>query len=172
MLQKNIKGMMRTKYKVLGFCLISIVFIGCDRATKDFAKIHLRDKEPLSWFHNTVRLEYAENTGAFLSFGEDLPKSMSFWLFSALPLLFLSGFFIYALKKSGTMNFLEMLAFTLIFSGGIGNIIDRILFDRHVTDFMNVGIQGLRTGIFNFADVYVTLGVLLLVLKNIRIASK
>jgi signal peptidase II len=163
---------MKTKYRILVFCLISMVFIGCDRATKDLARMHLKDKEPWSWFHNTVRLEYAENTGAFLSFGEDLPRSISFWLFSALPLLFLSGFFIYALKRSATMNFLEMLPFTLIFSGGIGNIIDRILFDRHVTDFVNLGIRGLRTGIFNFADVYVTLGVLLLVLKNIRIAFK
>jgi signal peptidase II len=163
---------MNTKYKILVFCLISMVFIGCDRATKDLARMHLKDREPLSWFHNTVRLEYAENTGAFLSFGENLPRSISFWLFSALPLLFLSGFFIYVLRRSGTMNFLEMLPFALIFSGGIGNIIDRILFDRHVTDFMNLGIQGLRTGIFNFADVYVSLGVLLLVFKNIRIAYK
>ena len=163
---------MKIKYKILVFCLISIVFIGCDRATKNLARIHLKDKEPLSWFHNTVRLEYAENTGAFLSFGEGWPKSISFWLLSALPLLFLSGFFVYALKRSGTMNFLEMLPFTLIFSGGIGNIMDRILFDRHVTDFMNLGIQSIRTGIFNFADVYVTAGVIILVWRKIRNANK
>jgi signal peptidase II len=163
--------MATAKFKILIFCLISIVFIGCDRATKDLARIHLKDKEPLSWFHNTLRLEYAENTGAFLSFGEEWPKSISFWLLSAVPLLFLCGFFVYALKRSGAMNFIEMLPFTLIFSGGIGNIMDRILFDRHVTDFMNLGIQGLRTGIFNFADVYITAGVLMLLLKNIRNAT-
>ena len=52
-----------------------------------------------------------------------------------------------------------MFPFAFIFSGGIGNIIDRIMFDRHVVDFMNLGVNNLRTGIFNFADVYVTTGV-------------
>jgi len=33
--------------------------------------------------------------------------------------------------------------------------------DRHVTDFMNLGIQNVRTGIFNFADVYISLGAIL-----------
>jgi len=163
---------MKTKYRILIFCFSCLVFIGCDRATKNLARIHLKDKEPISWFHNTLRLEYAENTGAFLSFGEGWPKSISFWLLSALPLIFLSGFFIYALRKSGSMHFLDMIPFTLIFSGGIGNIMDRILFDRHVTDFMNLGIEGLRTGIFNFADLYVTAGVLMLVFKNLRHARR
>jgi signal peptidase II len=50
----------------------------------------------------------------------------------------------------------------MIFAGGLGNIIDRIAFDRHVTDFMNVGIGSLRTGIFNVADMCVTAGVIVL----------
>ena len=44
------------------------------------------------------------------------------------------------------------------------NIIDRILFDRHVTDFMNLGIQNIRTGIFNVADICVTAGAIGLLL--------
>ena len=52
----------------------------------------------------------------------------------------------------------KMSAFALIIAGGLGNIIDRLLFDRHVSDFMNIGIQNIRTGIFNFADVCVTAG--------------
>jgi signal peptidase II len=159
---------MSTKYKILAFCIISILFIGCDRATKGLAKSHLRNREPISWFHNTIRLEYAENTGAFLSLGENLPRSISFWVFSILPLIFLSGFFVFALSRSRSMGFMEMLPFALIFSGGVGNIIDRILFDRHVTDFMNLGILGLRTGIFNFADVYVTTGVLIYLFMKMR----
>jgi len=52
----------------------------------------------------------------------------------------------------------------LIISGGIGNIIDRILFDRHVSDFMILSFKGLHTGVFNFADVYVTVGAILLLI--------
>ena len=163
---------MNAKYKIVVFCLSSLVFIGCDRATKNLAKIHLKDKDPVSWFHNTVRLEYVENTGAFLSFGESWSRPLSLWLFSILPLFFLSGFFVYALRRTDRMNIMEMLPFTLIFSGGIGNIIDRIFFDRHVTDFMNLGILNLRTGIFNFADVYVTTGIFILVFARIRKIEK
>jgi signal peptidase II len=163
---------MNAKYKIVVFCLISLIFIGCDRATKDLAKSHLKDKEPVSWFHNTVRLEYVENTGAFLSFGDNWSRPVSLWLFSIIPLFFLSGFFVYALRRSGRMNFIGMLPFTLIFSGGIGNIIDRILYDRHVTDFMNLGILNLRTGIFNFADVYVTTGIIILLFARIRKMDK
>ena len=159
---------MKIKYRILFFCISCFVFIGCDRATKNFAKIHLMDKEPLSFLHNAVRLEYAENTGAFLSFGAEWPKAINFWVLSVFPLLFLVGLFIYAINQSKQINLLQMLSFAFIFSGGIGNIIDRILFDRHVIDFMNVGINNIRTGIFNFADVYVTTGIILLLINQYR----
>jgi len=58
------------------------------------------------------------------------------------------------------MGTMKMFSIALVFSGGIGNIIDRIVFDRHVTDFMNVGFGNLRTGIFNVADMCVTAGVI------------
>jgi signal peptidase II len=53
----------------------------------------------------------------------------------------------------------------------MGNILDRLVFDRHVTDFMNLGIQNIRTGIFNFADLWITTGVVLLVWRSWRPAE-
>src|ERR1700743_3513758 len=153
---------MKNWLKVLLFCLISVLLIGCDRVTKDLAKEHLMYREPISYFHNSVRLEYVENTGAALSLGDQLPKSVSFWLLSIVPLLLLALLFGYAIKNAKTSSFIKMLAFSLIIAGGVGNIIDRLLYDRHVTDFMNVGISNLRTGIFNVADMCVTAGVIVL----------
>ncbi len=149
---------MKNWLKILLFCLISLVFIGCDRITKDLAKQHLMYREPLSYFHNTVRLEYVENTGAALSLGDQLSKPVSFWLLSILPLIFLLILSAYAIMNIRKLSPLRILSFSLLIAGGMGNIIDRILFDRHVTDFMNIGISSLRTGIFNFADVCVTAG--------------
>jgi signal peptidase II len=146
--------------KVLLFCVTSLIFIGCDRITKDLAKSHLMYREPISYFHNTVRLEYVENTGAALSLGDQLSKPVSFWLLSILPLIFLLILSGYAIMNIRKFTLLKTLSFSLIIAGGMGNIIDRILFDRHVTDFMNIGISSLRTGIFNFADVCVTAGVI------------
>lgn len=91
---------------------------------------------------------------------DDLPKTASFLLLSLLPLIFLLVLFAYSLKHINDFSVPKIFCFALIFSGGIGNITDRILFDRHVPDFMNLGIQNLRTGIFNVADICVTAGVI------------
>src|ERR1700748_3239106 len=147
---------MKNWMKVCLFCLTALLFIGCDRITKSIAKEHLMYREPISYFHNTFRLEYVENTGAALSLGDQLSKPVSFWLLSILPLVFLLVLFGYTIKNSNTFSPFKMLAFSLVIAGGLGNIIDRLAYDRHVTDFMNLGILNLRTGIFNFADVCVT----------------
>jgi signal peptidase II len=155
---------MKRWMKILLFCLSSLTLISWDRVTKDMAKEHLANKEGISYFHDTFRLEYVENTGAALSMGDGLSKTASFWLLSILPLIFLLGLFFYAIKKSKELSFLKMVPFVLVVAGGLGNIFDRLFFDRHVTDFMNIGIKNLRTGIFNFADVFVTAGIICLFL--------
>ena len=103
-----------------------------------------------------------------MNLGDRLSKTAGFWLLGILPMIFLLIIFIYAIKRSNKLSFLQMLPFALIFAGGMGNIIDRLLFDRHVPDFMNVGFNNIRTGIFNFADVWVTIGVasLALIYRN------
>ena len=157
---------MKIRIKIILFCVSSLLFIGCDRITKDIAKEHLMYHAPISYLHNTIILEYVENTGAALSLGDSLSKPVSFWLLSIVPLLFLVVLFIYAILKIRVLTSLKLLAFSLIFAGGLGNIIDRLLFDRHVTDFMNVGIGSLRTGIFNVADMCVTAGVIMLLVSS------
>ena len=112
----------------------------------------------MSFYHDTFRLDYVENTGAFLSFGDNWSPTASFWLMNVLPLLFLMGLFVYAIRQTATSSLKSVFPFLLVCAGGLGNIIDRILYNRHVTDFMNMGINNIRTGIFNVADMYVTAG--------------
>lgn len=154
--------------KIVLFCFCSLTLISWDRVTKDLAKEHLKDKAEYSYFHDSFRLQYVENTGAAMSMADGLSRTAAFWLLAILPLAFLVYLFVYAVRRSGKMPFGKLFAFSLIFAGGIGNIIDRLLFDRHVTDFMNLGILNLRTGIFNFADVWVTSGVIYLLVFGLR----
>jgi signal peptidase II len=42
--------------------------------------------------------------------------------------------------------------------GGLSNLLDRILHDGGVTDFIIVAVGSLNTGIFNMADVYILSG--------------
>lgn len=147
------------------FCISSLALISWDRASKELAKEHLKGKEAVSYFHDTFRLQYVENTGAALSMGDSLPKAASFWLLSILPLAFLLAMSGYVIKRSNEMGKAKLVSFALIIAGGLGNIYDRIVFDRHVTDFMNMGIGSLRTGIFNFADMFITAGAIVLLLS-------
>ena len=154
---------MKRWLKIFLFCISSLTLISWDRATKDLAKEYLKDKENISYFHDLVRLQYAENTGAALNLGDSLSKTAGFWLLSMLPLAFLLLLFAYTVNRSTEKSFRKMFLFALIFAGGMGNILDRIFFDRHVTDFMIIGFKGIHTGIFNFADVCVTAGAILLI---------
>ena len=52
----------------------------------------------------------------------------------------------------------------LILAGGLGNQIDRLLFQGGVTDFLFLTLGPLHTGIFNVADMAIMAGALLLLL--------
>src|SRR5882757_4200693 len=124
---------MTRRLKIVVFCLSSVTLISWDRVTKELAKDNLMNKAPASYLHDTFRLEYIENTGAAMSLGDGLPKTTSFWLLSILPLAILVALFIYTIGRSKQLSMWKILAFALIIAGGLGNIIDRLLFDRHVT---------------------------------------
>jgi signal peptidase II len=141
--------------------------VGCDQLTKDVAQQYLALEAPRSWFHDTVRLEYAENTGAFLSLGSGFSERLRVILFQVFPALWLVGLVI-VLLVAKQMPSLSVTAWSLVLSGGIGNLIDRLFHDGRVIDFMNIGIGSLRTGIFNVADVCITIGVSLLVLELLQ----
>ena len=64
---------------------------------------------------------------------------------------------------------LAVWAMVLIAAGGMGNLVDRVLRDGRVIDFMNLGLGPVRTGIFNVADVQIMVGLGLLLLGRRRV---
>jgi signal peptidase II len=162
-----LKSMLNRRWiKILLFSISSLSLISWDRVSKELAKEHLKGRPEYSYFHDSFRLLYVENTGAAMSLGDQLSGKTGLWVLGIIPLIFLIGLFIYTIQRSKKLSFGKLLAFSLILAGGIGNIIDRLLYDRHVTDFMNVGFMNLRTGIFNFADVWITAGVAYFILSR------
>ncbi|MBH0201534.1 MAG: signal peptidase II [Nitrospira sp.] len=146
--------------------LLVVLCVGCDQLTKGAAQQYLAFEPPHSWFHDTIRLEYAENRGAFLSLGGGLSKELRIFLFQVFPAIWLVALALYLLfARSPSMLF--TVAWCLVLSGGAGNLLDRVLHDGHVVDFMNLGIGSLRTGIFNVADVCITSGVVLLIVQAV-----
>jgi len=135
-----------------------MVTVGCDRITKHLATVNLDGELPRSYVSGVVRLEYAENTGAFLSIGASLPESTRTLLLEFGVGLLLFGIAWAAFKYQ--LRGRALLGVTLIWAGGASNLFDRIV-SGSVVDFINVGVGGLRTGIFNVADVAIFLGVVL-----------
>ena len=64
------------------------------------------------------------------------------------------------------MSFWRTAGIALFLAGGMSNWIDRA-FRGSVVDFLNVGVGWLRTGIFNFADVAIMLGIAIFVLAEL-----
>ncbi|MGB4068079.1 MAG: signal peptidase II [Nitrospira sp.] len=145
--------------------LLLILCVGCDQLTKDVAHQYLALQPPQSWFYDTVRLQYAENTGAFLSLGGDLSEGLRVFLFQVFPAFCLVALAMVLFAQPIPLS--TAIAWSLVLSGGLGNLLDRIMNDGRVIDFMNLGIGSLRTGIFNVADICITIGVLLLIIQTV-----
>jgi signal peptidase II len=141
--------------------------VGCDQATKSLAKNHLRGQETESLFGDTVRLEYTENPGGFLSLGQSIPIRWRTAIFTIGVTAALAAILAYALIASRP-GILEGLALALFCGGGFGNLIDRLLCGGNVRDFLNLGMGPLRTGIFNLADMAIMAGSILLLLSRPR----
>lgn len=138
---------------------------GCDQLTKRYARSQLSLGVTTSYLHDTVRLVHSENVGAFLSAGERLPKPVRTALFQGLVGLIVLGLISAALWWRGLDRF-HVVALTLMAASGLGNLLDRVLQDGSVTDFLNLGIGSLRTGIFNVADVCGVAAVAMLLLHS------
>src|SRR5690349_16719010 len=126
--------------------------VGCDQVTKIAARAHLSEGPSITYLHDTFRLTYAENTGAFLSLGQSLPKAVRVAVFQGGVGLIVLGLIVAALFRPGLTK-VQVAALTLLGASGLGNLIDRLIYDGRVTDFLNLGIGSMRTGVFNVADI-------------------
>jgi signal peptidase II len=142
-----------------------VATIGCDQVTKTMAARTLAGTGPRSFLADTVRLEYQENSGGFLSAGADLPPRLRTGVFTIGTALGLLGLIAAAIRFrwSGW----SLLGLSLFVAGGASNWVDRVS-RGSVIDFMNVGFGPLRTGIFNVADLVIMFGSGMVVISELR----
>lgn len=135
--------------------------VGCDQVTKYVAREQLNYGETHSYLADTFRLTLVENHGAFLGLGSSLPEGVRTAIFTIIVGIALTVALVW-MVRSKTLSTLAVVSVSLLVGGGIGNLIDRVVNSGGVTDFLNLGIASLRTGIFNVADVWIVVGALLL----------
>lgn len=157
--------MKRIRRSVVIFCVL-FVCISCDQVTKNIANNSLYPNQTISYLGNTFVLQLAMNDGSFLGMGSNWPELFQLLFLKILPLLFLLTFFI-ILFRSEKLSFLSIISLSLILGGGSSNMFDRILNNGYVVDFMNMGFGSLRTGIFNFADIFIMIGASLVLIERL-----
>ena len=135
--------------------------LGVDQASKRYAIAELRDAGVSTYLGDTLRIQYAENPGAFLSLLGGAPDWVRFAVLTVATGLVLVGVVAYALSRPQIDRW-SFWALALIAAGGVGNLIDRVAYDGKVIDFLNIGLGTLRTGIFNVADMAIMAGFFML----------
>ena len=156
---------MTKKARILLIVIIIAAVTGADQISKVIIRNTVEYDQRTSVVKNIVTLTRVENTGAFLSLGNKLPRPIYKALMIVMPLVVLFYILRY-LFKTENISRLNITGISLITGGGIGNIIDRIAFGS-VTDFLYFDFYVFHTGIVNLADIAVTTGFFILIYELI-----
>ncbi len=123
--------------------------------------------------YNTIELHKFVYILPFLDFAHIHNYGISFGLFAGIldaKIIIIIGsivtlFFIYILLKS--RDIFEKWALLLVISGAISNILDRAL-NNYVLDFIYLHYKDFYWPAFNFADIYITFGIMMILIKLVK----
>jgi signal peptidase II len=153
--------------RLVALAFVLTCTVGCDQTSKHIARAHLGSLGPIQLPGGFGELRLAENPGSFLSLGESLPLPCRFAVFTILVGLGLVGLFLYLSRNTST-NWPFFIGLSLVWSGGVSNLIDRVARQGRVTDFVFIQVGPLHTGIFNLADLMVLMGITIAVYSFCR----
>ena len=136
------------------FYLISFIFILVDRVLKILVQNFLTSNA-LVIIKNFFYLVYAKNEGAAFSILEG--GKFFFIIFATMALIYIY----YYVRKNNVNN----IGYAMLFSGIIGNLIDRILYG-FVIDYVGIYIFNYAFPIFNFADAIIIIGAIFILLGS------
>ena len=140
--------------------IFGIIFLLIDQLSKGLISLYIPLNESIK-LTNFLSITYVQNIGAAFSILQGAR-----WLFIILGIIALNIIYIFFIKVKKLTNF-EIIIYALMLSGIIGNIIDRVLYG-YVIDFIDITL--FNFAIFNFADSFIVISVILLVVfkwKNI-----
>ena len=144
--------------------LLAIVFASLDQITKAMATEHLIYGQPVfvTFFFDWTLLH---NPGAAFSFLSD-QGGWQRWFFTAIAAL-VSVVLVVWIAKLGEQNRWESVALSLVLSGAVGNLIDRVQLG-YVVDFISLHYEGYYWPAFNIAESAICVGVAMLVIDMLR----
>jgi len=139
--------------------VISTIIIVIDQLSKILSSIYFKYSS-ISVIPNFFYLTYAENTGAAWSI---LKNKQLVLIVLTFVLLLLLHIFMRDIKQ----NKKSIAAFSLIYGGIWGNLLDRIL-HGYVIDFLDFQIFNYDYPVFNIADSAIVIGMFFLIIEVIK----
>lgn len=132
----------------------SFLFI-FDQLTKFLVERFIGDNK-ITIIPNFFNIDLAFNTGGAFSI-------MNKYTIIIILASFLCIYFLKEIQKEIVNSKLKLVTFSLLYGGIFGNLFDRILFGG-VRDFLDFEFWGYHFPTFNFADVFIVIGMILLII--------
>ena len=142
--------------------LLIVTIILSDQFSKGATQSNFKLGEVKEVIPNLFNLTYVRNSGVAFSFGADFPDWARMILFKILPII-ACFYFLYLIWETRHKSFRQCLAFSLIFAGAVGNIIDRVTLD-YVVDMFDFYQGTWHFATFNVADASISIAGAVLVL--------
>lgn len=140
--------------------ILSIIFLLIEIFTKQLVKNTLNLYDSIPIIPNFFSITYVINDGAAFSIlkGE-------LWLFIILGFVLL--FFIFYYLQKEKLNIYKTIYYSLLIAGVLGNLLDRMLY-KGVIDFLDFTIFSYNAPIFNLADTFIVISVILIVFESLK----
>lgn len=150
---------MNRKYFIL--ILTTVVIVLLDILTKAYITSNLFLHESVGVIDGFFNITYVRNPGAafgFLAGASPVFRSLFFGAITVAVIILI----VYYIVKNKAGTSLESFSLSLILSGALGNLIDRVRFGE-VIDFLDVYIGSHHWPAFNVADSAITVGAVLMI---------
>ncbi len=139
------------------FLCIATAVVFLDQVTKWLAVVFLEGGPSVPFISWLLRFSYVENTGAAWGmFGEPDQR----WIFMTLSSVAIAAVVLYMFIGKPKSRWLTV-ALSFVVGGGIGNMIDRVLYG-YVVDFLEFTFM--KFPVFNVADSFVCVGAAMLLI--------
>lgn len=149
--------------------MIATIIIS-DQITKGLVQQKFFLGESVPVIPNFFHLTYVRNPGAAFGMLAYAPDYIRTPLFFALPVL-ACFWLLYLIWTTRNTNFLHCLAYSLIFSGAVGNLIDRFTMN-YVVDFFDFFWRTHHFAAFNIADSAISIAAMLLIVDLLFLSKK
>lgn len=140
--------------------LISIIFFSVDLLFKILIKNNLNLFESIPVIPNLFNITYVQNTGAAFSI---LEGSRIFLIGISIFAIYLIYLF---LIKNTKLNRVDNICYGMLIGGILGNLFDRIIYG-YVIDYLSFNIFNYQPPIFNLADTFIVISVIIIVFKSV-----